>query len=109
IISSYVLANEHQLKRGILLSFLSAMLQSVVAVVFIGIAAAGLALTSTAMGEAANWIGIVSYALVALLGLWLIVRKLFRFGHDHRRDHKRARAHLYGEEHAHDHAEGDHA
>ena len=51
VISSYVLANERQLRRGVMLSFLSAMLQSVVAVVFVGIAAAGLALTSTAMGE----------------------------------------------------------
>lgn len=109
VISSYVLANERQLRRGIALSFLSAMLQSVVAVVFIGIAAAGLALTSTAIGNAANWIGIVSYALVALLGLWLIARKLFRFGHDHRRDHQRARAHLYGDEQDHGHHEHDHA
>jgi ABC-type nickel/cobalt efflux system permease component RcnA len=87
------------------------MLQSVVAVVFIGVAAAGLALTSAAMGDAANWIGIVSYGLVALLGLWLIVRKLAGWGHDHRQDHQRARAHLYGEdgkEHGHDHHGHDH-
>jgi nickel/cobalt transporter (NicO) family protein len=112
VISSYVLANERQLRRGVLLSFLSSMLQSIVAIVFIGIAAAGLAMTSAAMGDAANWIGIVSYALVALLGLWLIARKLFRFGHDHRRDHQRARAHLYGDDHKHagrdhDHDHGD--
>ena len=93
-----MLANERQLRRGIVLSFVSAMLQSLVAVVFVGIAAAVLALTSTAMGDAANWIGIASYALVALLGLWLIARKVFGFGHDHRRDHKRARAHLYGDD-----------
>jgi nickel/cobalt exporter len=109
VISSYVLANEQQLRRGVALSFLSAMLQSVVAVVFIGVAAAGLALTSTAMGDAANWIGIISYAMVALLGLWLIARKLFRFGHDHHRDHKRARAHLYGGDGDHDHAGHSHA
>lgn len=108
VISSYILANERQLRRGIVLSFVSAMLQSVVAVVFIGIAAAGLAMTSTAMGDAANWIGIISYALVALLGLWLIARKLLRFGHDHRQDHKRARAHLYGDEQPHAHHDHDH-
>jgi nickel/cobalt exporter len=103
VVSSYVLANERQLRQGVLLSFVSAMLQSVVAVVFIGVTAAGLAMTSAAMGDAANWIGIASYVLVALLGLWLIARKLFKLGgHDHRHDHKRARAHLYGEdEHAH--------
>ncbi len=35
VISSYVLANERQLRRGIWLSFLSAMMQSAVAIVFV--------------------------------------------------------------------------
>ena len=37
VISSYVLANEAQVKRGILLSFISAMLQSLVAIAFEGV------------------------------------------------------------------------
>lgn len=87
VISSYVLANERQVQRGILLSFLSAMLQSAVAVGFVLIAAGLLNLTSTAMGEAANWIGIASYGLVALLGAWLVGRKLLGWGHGHHLDH----------------------
>lgn len=83
VISSYVLANEAQVRRGVFLSFLAAMLQSAVAIVFVLIAAMLLGMTAVAMSEAANWIGILSYGLVMLLGLWLILRKIFGWGHGH--------------------------
>src|SRR5690606_32429551 len=76
VISSYVLASERQLRRGIVLSFLSAMMQSVTAVVFILVAAGALQLTAIAMSEAARWIEIVSFGMVALLGAWLAARKI---------------------------------
>src|SRR5205085_11345194 len=72
VISSYVLANEAQVRRGVLLSFVSAMLQSLVAIVFVVVAALALRMTSMAMADAASWIGIVSYGLIVLLGGWLI-------------------------------------
>lgn len=103
VISSYVLANETQLRRGVLLSVLSAMLQSLVAVVFVLIAAGLLGMTSLAMGDAANWIGIASYALVALLGLWLVARKIFGWGHEHADMAQKAHEHLHGDEHHHHH------
>jgi nickel/cobalt exporter len=108
VISSYVLANERQLRRGVLLSVASAMLQSLVAVGFVVVAAGLLGLSSMAMGEAARWVEIVSYALVVLLGLWLIARKAF--GWDHAHGHQpdmteRARAHLHaGQDHHHSHS-----
>ncbi len=83
VISSYVLANEAEMRRGVLLSFLSAMLQSLVAIAFVLVAALLLGMTSMAMNDAAHWIGVLSYALIALLGLWLIVRKVFGLGHTH--------------------------
>lgn len=105
VISSYVLANERQVRRGVLLSFASAMVQSLVAIGFVLVAAVLLNMTSLAMSDAANWIGIASYGLVALLGLWLIARKLFGWGHSHHHEapdlaHK-AHASLHsGETHA---------
>jgi nickel/cobalt exporter len=101
VISSYVLANERTLKRGVVLSFAAAMVQSLVAVGFVLVAAVALNMTSLAMGDAANWIGIVSYGMVALLGLWLMARKLFGWGHNHSHTPKpdmaaTARAHLHG-------------
>ena len=107
VISSYVLANERQYRQGMLLSFASAMLASLVAVLFIVIAALVLNLTGDAMGNAANWIGIGSYAMVALLGLWLIIRHVFGIGHRHhdhegpaddKRDRLAARRLLYAED-----------
>ena len=101
VISSYVLANESQLRRGIVLSGLSALMQSLVAIGFVLVLAGVLKLTSTAMGEAAHWVGVVSYGMVALLGLWLVLRKVFGWGHSHD-DH-----HDHGHHHHHDHH--DHA
>lgn len=109
VISSYVLANERQYRQGMMLSFTSSMLASLVAVLFILVAASVLNLTGDAMGNAANWIGIGSYAMVALLGLWLIVRHVFGLGHRHghapaamreddRRDRALARRLLYGDD-----------
>lgn len=118
VISSYVLANERQLRQGVMLSGLSALLQSLVAIGFVLILAGALRLTSTAMGDAAYWVGILSYALVALLGFWLVVRKVFGLGHQHdhhhhegaRRDIWRDRDehHHHDHGHAHDHDHHDH-
>jgi nickel/cobalt transporter (NicO) family protein len=83
VIGSYVLANEAQVRRGVWLSFLSAMLQSLVAIAFVLVAALLLGMTSMAMNDAARWIGVLSYAIIVLLGFWLIVRKVFRLGHHH--------------------------
>ena len=116
VISSYVLANERQYRQGLLLSFASAMLSSLVAVLFILVAALVLNLTGDAMGNAANWIGIGSYLMVALLGLWLIIRHVFGIGHRHahaaratpRHDRELARRHLYADDEDDDHAHHDH-
>jgi nickel/cobalt exporter len=114
VITSYMLANETQLRRGVTLSVLSAMLQSVVAVGFVLIAAGLLGMTSIAMGDAANWIGIASYGLVVLLGLWLVLRKLMGWGHAHHhadlthKAHEHLHAHDHHHDHGHDHGHHDH-
>lgn len=110
VISSYVLANETQLRRGVVLSGLAALLQSLVAIGFVLIAAGVIGMTSVAMGEAVNWIGIVSNSLVALLGLWLVARKLFGWGHDHRHvaDHQHSHTCDHHHDQHHDHSHSDH-
>ncbi|MFD1254934.1 nickel/cobalt efflux protein RcnA [Devosia equisanguinis] len=116
VISSYVLANERQLRQGIVLSGLSALIQAVVAVAFVLVLAGILNLTSTALGDAAHWVGVISYALVALLGLWLVLRKIFGWGHHHhgpaaQHDHgHRRRDHWNDPEdhHGHEHRDHDH-
>ncbi|KKB08193.1 hypothetical protein VE26_10390 [Devosia chinhatensis] len=108
VISSYVLANERQLRQGIALSTLSALLQGVVAVGFVLVLAGVLNLTSTALGEAAHWVGVVSYGLVALLGLWLVLRKIFGWGHQHGHAHEHDHHEHDHDHHGHDHHGHDH-
>jgi len=93
VIGSYMLANERQMRRGILLSFGSGLLQAVVAVALVGVAAAILQLSTSAMDLAVIWIERGAYALMVLLGLWLVARKLFGWGHRHEAPDLEAVAH----------------
>lgn len=119
VIASYVLANEETWKRGVILSFASAFLQALVAVLIVGIAAALLGATSMMMRNAVRVIEIASYGLIALIGarlLWVKGRALLRalrpqpahaHGHDHHHHHGEACAHHHHEHgHSHDHDDG---
>jgi ABC-type nickel/cobalt efflux system permease component RcnA len=72
VISSYVVANEETWRRGLVLSFASAMLQAFVAVAIVGIAALLLNATAGQICSAERVIEIASYALIALVGARLI-------------------------------------
>src|SRR5436305_5356592 len=72
VISSYLVANEETWKRGITLSFASALLQALVAVAIVGIAAALLGATAGTLNRAVWWIELVSYALIAFMGARLL-------------------------------------
>jgi len=78
VISAYLLANEASVRRAVGLSFLSALLQAVVAIAIVGIAAVVLGLTSLAMNAATRWVEVASYSLVVLLGISLVWRKIVR-------------------------------
>lgn len=74
VISSYLVANEESWRRGIVLSFASALLQAVTAVVLVGVAAVLIGATAKVMGDTVRVIEIVSYGLIVLLGarlLWI--------------------------------------
>ena len=72
VISSYLVANEETWKRGVTLSFASALLQALVAIALVGIATALLNATASSMRGAVNVIEILSYALIVLIGLRLL-------------------------------------
>lgn len=72
VISSYVVANNETWRRGIVLSFASALLQAIVAVAIVGIAAVLLNATAPQMCNTARIIELISYALIALIGARLI-------------------------------------
>jgi len=129
VISSYLVANEETWRRGIVLSFASALLQAFVAVAIVGVAAVLLNATAGQMCNAERVIELASYALIALVGarlIWVkgkgflrearsLSRPLHAVGaavtpphdhkhHDHHYDHGHGH---HGHDH-HDHAHHDH-
>jgi nickel/cobalt transporter (NicO) family protein len=72
VISSYLFANEETWRRGIILSFISAAMQSLTAIAIVGIAAVLLGATAKLMSDTVRLIEIVSYGLIVLLGLRLL-------------------------------------
>jgi nickel/cobalt exporter len=117
VVSAWLLANERQLRRGVLISFMAAGVQAMTAIVLVSVllltvkAAAGTA-KSMALGlEAA------SFALIGLTGLWLIwqaVRPRLApapalAGHAHHHDHGHAHHdHHHHHDHNHDHHDHEH-
>lgn len=75
VISSYLVANEETARRGIALSFVSALMQSLIAVLIVGIGAWLLNVTASTMCGAERVIEIVSYALIATFGIRLVWTK----------------------------------
>ena len=127
VISSYLVANDETWRRGIVLSFASAILQAFTAIAIVAIAAVLLGATAKAMGDTVRIIEIVSYGLIILIGLRLLWVKGRAFllllrphgqenqhehhahahdhDHGHARDHDHGHAHAHSNHHDHDHAE----
>jgi len=123
VISSYLIANRETWRRGVVLSFASAMVQALVAVGVVGIAAALLGATRRTMCTADWVIEVASYSLIIAVGarlLWvkgrgfLATLRLLRHEplpapvgaavtgrHDH---HHHDHDHHHDHAHAHDHA-----
>ena len=76
VISSYMVANEVELRRGILLSFVSAMLQGATAILLMSAIFLFLRGTAITMTSATWALEILSYTLVTLFGAWLLFRKI---------------------------------
>jgi nickel/cobalt transporter (NicO) family protein len=75
VISSYLVANRETARRGIALAFVSAMLQSLVAVLIVAIGAWLLNITAKTMCGAEKVIAIASYGLIAAFGARLVWTK----------------------------------
>lgn len=76
VISTYMVANDVAVRRGIMLSFVSSLLQALSAIIVIGAVFLVLRGTSISMTKATHWLEVASFALVAAYGAWLLWRKL---------------------------------
>jgi len=117
VISSYLVANEETARRGIVLSFASALLQALVAVAIVAVFAWLLSSTAKTMCSAEKAIEIVSYGLIAAFGARLVWTKGAGFmralqakpapaaahHHDHGHHH-----HEHHHDHGHGHVHDEH-
>jgi nickel/cobalt transporter (NicO) family protein len=120
VISSYLVANEETARRGIVLSFASALLQALVAVALVAVLAWLLSSTAKTMCSAEKAIEIASYALIAAFGARLVWTKGGGFmralqakpaaaahqHHDHAHHHHDHDNHDHGHDHDHAHGHG---
>lgn len=75
VLASYMIANETALRRGLLLAGLAALLQGVVAIALVGVAALAFNATARQMTDTATIIEAASYAAIAALGARLVFVK----------------------------------
>jgi nickel/cobalt transporter (NicO) family protein len=120
VISSYLIANDETWRRGVVLSFASALVQALVAVAIVGVAAALLGATRKTMCTADWYVEVASYALIAAIGarlLWTKGRGFLLIWHSLRREPLPAPVgaavterhyHDAHDHHDHDHSHHDH-
>lgn len=110
VVSSYIMANNQTMRRGIFLSFLSSLVQGTVAVSLVAIPA----LIFNASGTTIKKLGLqftqFSYILIILLGIYLLYSLLYKKWKNNRshtskntHDHTHAHAHTHTHNHSHDH------
>nr|WP_159589181.1 nickel/cobalt transporter [Chelativorans xinjiangense] len=111
VISSYMVANEVALRRGVALSFAAAMLQAVTAILLMAAVFLALRGTAVSMTNATWFLESASFALIAAFGAWLLWRKLrqltAREGPSQPM-HSLSAAHAGGDHHHHPHEDGHH-
>ena len=128
VISAYMIANETELRRGVLISFMSAFLQGATAFLVTGAGFLVLRGTVFTMNDATKWLEVASFAAIMVFGLYLLYRKtrgllrrpvldfappelaLAVGGHHALHDHSSHDRHDHGHHHGHSHHHGhDHA
>jgi nickel/cobalt exporter len=104
ITTSYFLANRARMMHGIALGSLIAFIQAISAIVLVGIFAIALGWANTRLTEEVVWAEMASYALIVLLGLYILWGGIVGRGcnHTHVEDHIGDAAHDHS--HTHDHA-----
>jgi nickel/cobalt exporter len=116
IISSYVVANEETVRRGVLISFIASAVQALTAVVLVSVLLFVLNAPGLRINAWSIQLESVSYALIALVGLYLLSTQLLKLWRSWRasaalaseRQSSHGHAALERHDHAHDHAHHAH-
>ncbi len=108
VVSAWLLANERQLKRGVMISFMAALFQAITAVVLVSALLLTVKAAAGAAKSMATALEATSYGLIALTGVWLIWQAIrprlapaaaVAAGHADHHEH----THHHDHQHDHDH------
>jgi ABC-type nickel/cobalt efflux system permease component RcnA len=102
IISSYVIANEETVRRGVMVSFLAAGLQALTAIALVSVLLIAFNATGLQLNAWTNQLESASFALIALVGLYLLVTQGMRLLR-RRQNTPNPGTHAHGDHHHHDH------
>ena len=103
VITSYLLVSRQTVKRGIAIALAAAMMQGLVAIAVVLVVAVVLRATAVEMTRATDWFEIMSYALVAAVGAWLLWAKTVGGGHHAHAHAGHDQDHHHGHPHEHHH------
>ncbi|WP_374641898.1 nickel/cobalt transporter [Tabrizicola sp.] len=97
VIGGYGVARRVPVGRLAGLALISSLAQAAVAVALVYSLVAALGLARGAVeGAAEDWLTPMGHAMIAGLGLWLVLRGVRGLGHDHGHDHGHAHDHRHG-------------
>jgi ABC-type nickel/cobalt efflux system permease component RcnA len=106
VISAWLLATENELRRGILIAFMSAVVQALTAIAIVSALLLFVTAVGTTARDVAGFLESASYALIALMGAYLIWTA-FQL-HQHTGGEARAHENHHDGNHHHDHHAYDH-
>lgn len=104
VISAWLLATENELKRGIIIAFLSSIIQALVAILLVSILLLVVASAGSTAKDIAGFLESASYAMIGAMGLYLIWTAIRSKAHHDHHDH----GHHDHEHHDHAHHHHDH-
>jgi nickel/cobalt exporter len=103
VISAWLLATENELKRGIIIAFLSSIIQALVAITLISVLLLFVASAASTAKDVTGFLESASYAMIGAMGLyviWTALRPLIHHSHnDHHHEHHH---HDHHDHHVHD-------
>jgi nickel/cobalt exporter len=90
VISAWLLATENELKRGVVIAFLSSIIQALVAILLVSVLLLIVASAGSTAKDVAGFLESASYAMIGAMGLYLIwtaLRPVHHHDHHHHDHH----------------------
>jgi nickel/cobalt transporter (NicO) family protein len=110
IVTSWILATDNDLKRGLVIAGMSALIQALTAIIAVSLLLFVFKAGAAATRNAATILEQISFAMIAAMGLYLIWTAFRPHGHAHSHAHSEPAHHHDHDQHDHhhDHAHHDH-